>query len=411
MPPGIGATVLVAALTVTLLPVSSPTSATADPGPATIPARMADYSHFTGGVSASPHGRAVAIFQHGFGVEFLDFPQAVMVGADSDAYRRLGVAEYRAGSESQGDAAPMLLSPDGSLVAVGDWDADEPALALLDLYTGKVEVHPVPGGHSVLPLAWSPDSHLVSYLSAVEPTNPHSGRAIRGDVGMLEPATGEARTLPGAADARAAAFSPDGTEPAIHRIGPDTGSTGPLGGSPRSAAARWRWSVSMARSTGGWTCARPAPRRPNAWSPDGTLLATGQQPWGCRQLTGGWDEDQWLRCLEQTDVTFFVDASGRGAPVPPPLKAGVVGSHGLLGWTGPDEVLVLDDVVDPDESRADSELHWLTAVPLDGSEPYRLSAVSGAGATGSATSSWRLPCCRTCRCENPARPIGDVGQQ
>lgn len=114
-----------------------------------------------------------------------------MVGADGDAYRRLDVAEDRAGPESQGDPAPMLLSPDGSLVAFGDWDADEPDLALLDLDTGKVEVHPVPGGHSVLPLAWSPDSHLVSYLSAAEPTNPYSGRAVRGDVGVLEPATGD----------------------------------------------------------------------------------------------------------------------------------------------------------------------------------------------------------------------------
>lgn len=88
----------------------------------------------------------------------------------------------------------------------------------------------------------------------------------------------------------------------------------------------------------------------------------------------------------------------------------MVGSHGLLGWTGPDEVLVLDDVVDPDESRADSELYWLTAVPLDGSEPHRLSAVPGGGNYGVGNVSWRLPCCRTCRCENLARPIGDVGQ-
>lgn len=383
VPVGIGATVLLLALPVALLPVGSPTSATADHGPAGIPARLADYSYFTGDVSASPAGRAVAIFQHGFGVEFLDFPQAVMVGADGESYRRLGVAEDRAGWETQGDPAPMLLSPDGAFVAVGDWDAQEPDLALLDLHTGKVQVYQVPGGHSAVPLAWSLDSNLVSYLSTAEPTNPYSGTAIRGDIGVLEPATGEARILPGAADVRAAAFSPDGTELAIHRIGPDNGSSGPEEGIPQigggavevvglDGAVHQRLDLPPGQYLDG----------PNAWSPDGTLLATGKQLRGCQQLTGGWDEDQWLRCLEQTDVIFFMDTSGRGAPVPLPLKAGVVGGHGVLGWTGPGEVLVLDDVEGPDDTEVDSELYWLTALPLNGSEPRRLSAVPGGGNYG-----------------------------
>ena len=41
-----------------------------------------------------------------------------VVGAVGDSYRRVDVAEERAGSETQGDPAPMLLSPDGTRVAV-----------------------------------------------------------------------------------------------------------------------------------------------------------------------------------------------------------------------------------------------------------------------------------------------------
>lgn len=383
VPAGIGATVLLLALPVALLPVGSPTTATSDHGPAGIPARLANYSYFTGDMSASPPGRAVAIFQHGFGVEFLDFPQAVMVAADGDAYRRLGVAEDRPGSETQGDPAPMLLSPDGGLVAVGDWDAHEPDVALLDLDTGKVEVHQVPGGHSAVPLAWSSDSDLVSYLSTAEPTNPHSGTAIRGDIGVLEPATGQARILPGASDVRAAAFSPDGTELAIHRIGPDNGSIGLEEGIPQIGGG----TVEVVGLDGAVHHRLDLPpgqylEGPNAWSPDGTLLATGKQFGGCQQLTGRWDEDQWLRCLQQTDALVFIDASGRGAPVPSPLKAGAVGGYGLLGWTGSDEVVVLDDVESPGPAQAERNLYWLTALPLDGSEPQRLSAVPGGGNYG-----------------------------
>ncbi|MDO5736126.1 MAG: hypothetical protein Q4P15_06585 [Propionibacteriaceae bacterium] len=175
-------------------------------------------------MSTSPPGRAVALFQHGFGVEFMDFPRAVVIGADANVYRRMGAAEARGGPETQGDPGPMLLSPDGTRVAVGSYDSSVPDLALIDLHTGDVELLPVSGGRSVIPLALSPDSNQVAYLSVADPVNPYSGTAIRGDIGMLELATGRARLLPGDADARAVAFSPDGKELAIHRIPPDDGS-------------------------------------------------------------------------------------------------------------------------------------------------------------------------------------------
>lgn len=45
------------------------------PGPdVALPDELAGYSYFTGDVSTAPPGRVLATYQHGFGVEFLDFP-------------------------------------------------------------------------------------------------------------------------------------------------------------------------------------------------------------------------------------------------------------------------------------------------------------------------------------------------
>ena len=141
---------------------------------------MAGYSHLTGSVSSSPPGPAVALWQHGYGVEFLDFPQAVVLGAGGDTYRRVDVAEERAGSETQGDPAPMLLSPDGTRVAVGDHDVERPDVVVVDLTTGETTTHALPAGRSVVPVAWSSDGETLASLVSDEATNPYSGGRITG---------------------------------------------------------------------------------------------------------------------------------------------------------------------------------------------------------------------------------------
>jgi hypothetical protein len=381
LPTLVGVTVLVVALAVMFLPSTPPASSGAV-GPATVPARVADYSYLTGGVSASPPGRAVAIYQHGFGVEILDFPQAIVLGADGDVYRRIGVAERRGGPETQGDAAPMLLSPDGTRVAVGDHASSDPDVAVLDLTTGKVEVHPVPGGQSAIPLAWSPDSTLVAYLTTAEPSNPYSGTAVTGDLGVLDVRAGTADLLPGEPDVGTVAFSPDGTELAVHRIGSGDGSLEEwgipqLGGGTvdvvdLDGTLRRQIELEPDRYLSG----------PNAWSPDGTWLAVRRQSMECQDPTAPFDESRWLTCLDQQEDTFFVDVSGTGGEAPLSLPAGLVGSHGVLGWTDAGEVLVLDNHPAHDDPSADTELYWLTAVPLDGGEPHRMSAVPGGGNYG-----------------------------
>ena len=346
----IGAAAALLVLAVAFLPEDA---AQPQSGPATIPDRMASYSYLTGSVSASPPGRAVALFQHGFGVEFLDFPQAIVVGADGDVYRRLDEAEHRGGSESQGDPAPMLLSPQGTHVAVGDHDTGGADLAVVDLRTGDSTLYPLPAGRSIVPLAWSPDGKQVAYQFSAEPTNPHGGFPITGDVGLLDPQTGIAEALPGASNVKTAAFNPDGTELALQHglLGGTLEVVSLVGDSPR-----------VVQAPGGEL-------GPAAWSPDGLLLATTEVD-TCRYPELG------RPCVGHRTEISFADATGQGRRVPDPLQVDAAGSNQVLGWTASNEVAVLTESkltdTDPDPGT-----YWVTVVPLGGGDPRNLSAIPG----------------------------------
>jgi len=207
---GLGAAALVVVLT------AAGATTPAGPGEVAVPDQLASYSHVTGSVSASAPGRATALFQHGFGVELLDLPQAVVLGADGDSYRRVDAAEDRAGAETQGDPAPMLLSPDGTKVAVGDHDTGNPDVVVVDLLTGTTTTHPLPTGRSVIPVAWSRDGRTLAHLLSPAPTDPYSGGRITGQVGLLDLTDDTALVLP-EDEATAAAFSPDGSELAVEQ--------------------------------------------------------------------------------------------------------------------------------------------------------------------------------------------------
>lgn len=341
---GIVSAVLVLALT-------APQSATPHTVGAAVPRQLADYSHLTGAVSDSAPGPAVALFQHGFGVEFLDFPQAIVLGAGGDVYRRVDAAEGRAGGETQGDPAPMLLSPDGTKVAVGDHDTGRPDVVVVDLSTGATTTHPLPAGRSVIPVAWSSDSETLAHLLSPAPTNPYSGERITGEVGLLDLSDDTTVVLPDG-EATAVAFSPDGAELAVEWSGAD--------GVRLSV-------VDLASGSARDLEADGVLAGPTAWSPDGRLLAlTMTRPAGAPAGVGNPGIPTGLS---------FVDSSSRGASVPGQMELPLSGAGRVLGWTAPDEVVTLLNVVEEDDCCG-PESATLASIPLDGTEPRTLMHIS-----------------------------------
>ena len=315
-----------------------------------VPREMAGYSYLTGSVSSSPPGPAVALFQHGYGVELMDFPQAVVLGAGGDTYRRVDVAEGRAGGETQGDPAPMLLSPDGRYVAVGDHDTDDPDVEIVDLTTGETETHRLPQGRSVISAAWSADGQSLAILLSSEPTNPYSGGRIKGRFGILDLASGTTEVM-SERGVTAVAFSPDGSALAVERSGEN-------GAEIAIVDSAGRRLVEADGLLAG----------PYAWSPDGRLLAiTTVDPSGAPPEVGDPGIPSGLS---------FVDATGAGGEVPDPLELSLAGAGRVLGWSGADEVVTLLDSGEGDPCCG-SDSSTLSAVPLDGSQPRTLMRMSG----------------------------------
>ena len=286
----------------------------------------------------------------------MDFPQAVLLGASGDVYRRVDAAEGRAGAETQGDPAPMLLSPDGTKVAVGDHDTDDPDVVVVDLLTGETTSHPLPTGRSVVPVAWSSDGRRLAHLLSPAPTSPYSGGRITGDVGLLDlsddsTAVLEERTAVGAA------FSPDGSELAIERTGTaDRISVVDLGTSARRAVE-----------------ADGLLAGPAAWSPDGRLLATTTTK---PEAAPPGVESPGI----PTGLTF-VDATGGDVDVPAPLELPLSGPGRVLGWSGPDEVVVLL-APEIDGPCCGSDTLTVSGVPLDGSGQRTLMRITDQGSYG-----------------------------
>jgi len=349
VPPVVGA--VVAGLVVVLTGHGGSAGAAATPA---VPEAMAGYSHLTGSVSSSPPGPAVALWQHGYGVEFLDFPQAVVLGAGGDSYRRVDVAEERAGSETQGDPAPMLLSPDGTRVAVGDHDVERPDVVVVDLSTGETTTHALPAGRSVVPLAWSSDGETLASLVSDEATSPYSGGRITGSIALLDLPADSPEVLELDGSATAAAFSPDGSELAVEQSG---------GITVVDVRAGSRRSLEVDGVLAG----------PAAWSPDGRLLAvTTVEP---VSAPPGVDAPG-----VPTGIGF-VDPTGRGGSVPEPLSLDLTGPGRVLGWAGPHEVLTVLAVAGSD-TCCGPDAQTLSIVPLDGAEPRALMRMSDLGSYG-----------------------------
>jgi hypothetical protein len=190
--------------------------------PATLPEVIGGYSPLTGSVSDSPPGRAIAVFRYEFEPIYA-INQVIVLAADADRYRYLEQAEI--GTFLAAERAPVLLSGDGLLVAIGSGSRPVSEVPVVDLRTGDVRRYPVDADSTVTLLAWSADGRWLAY--ATRPFRPmtqgwsESTRARGGRLTLLDVTTGERHPIDALDSVAYAAFSPDGTDLAIQAGGPD----------------------------------------------------------------------------------------------------------------------------------------------------------------------------------------------
>jgi hypothetical protein len=339
--PVAAALAVLAVIALTLVrPIGAPVAAgEGSPG---LPDRFASYSALTASVSKSPPGTAIALYQHGLG----DRAQAVVLGAYDDVYRRVDLAEVK-----DGEPISMLLSPDGTRVAIGSRNGSND-LRLVDLATGKSEKLSTRAepSLSLSPAAWSPDGR---YLVVLRYAGARFSNALIYDLST--------RDMPTALQAEVSgpvAFSPDGRklvfQPEVREAGDG---------------------LRVIDLTTHETAALPIPsdmRRALllAWSPDGQLLAAP-----------GTDKR-----------VHFVDATGSGRPVPEPVAFDLAF---VLAWTGARTILIsrngfTEVDVDSGEGRRVSEFDESLIWPAESHELGSMSFATNLmiGVRSRPASSW-----------------------
>ncbi len=293
--------------------------------PPTLPAVIGGYSPFTGSVTDSPPGRAIAVFRYDFEPVYA-INQVIVLAADTDRYRYIEQAKI--GPALSVERAPVLLSGDGLLVAIGSGSRAVSELPVIDVRTGDIRRYPVDADSTVTLLAWSADGRWLAY--ATRPFRPmtegwhETTRARGGRLTLLDAISGERYPIDVLESVGNAAFSPDGTELAIQAGGPD-------GAEHRSIPPGA--DVVVITVPGGEVAARVAVptdyqvANQAAWSPDGSRLALTS---GSRLRTVERDGAGWRVGPAEVPVGFF------------------------LGWRSSDRFLMATGADMPGDSAAQS---------------------------------------------------------
>ena len=282
-------------------------------GPPILPRTLPNHSLFTAPVSQDPTGPAIALYGHGGLVDGLDVPQAIAVGRDGRTTRRVDLAEDRGGNPWLDLAAlgiaPMLLSPDGTKVAVGALRSSAKAsLAIVDLSTGDTREVTVGRNRDVEPLAWSPDLRQIAYVDTTADAADHEYRRRPGKLVLLDLRTGTKTTVPGVRTPSTAAWSPDSTRLAVQNAN-----------EIRIVDLDGRTVLDLPAGKNVWLNGTAA------WSPDGAWLAALREP----------------EMYEDADYELrFLDPTGSGRT--PPKTRVLDGFPDIVGWRSADALLIFD---------------------------------------------------------------------
>lgn len=208
-PSRLPAVIAALAVAVLLWPLASLTSSPG--GPPVFPRQVASYSWWTPMLGPSEIGTAAMIYQNGFGVEFGDVPQAVVLGADGTTYRRLGAAEARTVRADQGDPADALLSADGTFAVISGPGRDS-SVEVLDLRSLSGRAVPIGEGRSAIAVSIDSAGERALLLTSDQDMSRYTNDRMRlsGTLTVLDLTTGASRDLAVERTAQSAAVSPDG---------------------------------------------------------------------------------------------------------------------------------------------------------------------------------------------------------
>jgi hypothetical protein len=181
------------------------------------PEEVAPYAWWTPPLSGGDIDAAVMLYQNGYGVEFLDDPQAVLLASDGSTYRRHSTSESLAGPADQGDPAESVLSPDGSTIVTAGLHG-RGVVTVTTLATGVTTDVAVGDRLNAIPVSMNEAGSVLLLTSEAEmsPLLDVDFR-LHGDLVRLDLGSGRVTHYPSLTDVSAAALSPDGS-----RIAADT---------------------------------------------------------------------------------------------------------------------------------------------------------------------------------------------
>lgn len=292
---GVGLVALLAFLLPAMLPGGLREPATGLP---TLPQEIARYSWFTSPLTPGVLRTATMTYTNGLGVEFMDYPQSVVLGSDGSTYRRLDAVEAAGDPADQGDPTASVLSPDGSFLVFAD-SSGGGGVQVMTLADQGIRRVPTGTHGFALPVSIGADGRTVLLLTSKESLSRYADRWLRryGRLARLDLATGDIRDYD-LSGLDGAALSTDGrriaaaTGAGIVLVDAATGAVGDL----VSAGPRWLDG--------------------DAWSPGGTRLV--------------------VQAEEGIEV---IDLSA-GRPVASPLPLDGADYGAAVGWKDDDTLLV-----------------------------------------------------------------------
>jgi hypothetical protein len=189
--------------------------ATVDASTPSFPTEVGSYAWWTAPLAGGDVDAAVMLYQSGYGVEFLDTPQAVVLSSDGVTYRRHSTSESLSGAADQGDPADSVLSPDRTTIVTAGLHG-EGIVTVTTVATGATTEVSIGGGLNAIPVSIDSAGSVLLVVSESD-LSPLLDREFRlhGRLARLDLASGAVVDYPDLSDVSSAALSPDGARIAV----------------------------------------------------------------------------------------------------------------------------------------------------------------------------------------------------